>query len=188
MKRITLFLLVGLIMSIASCTEETPIEKEITKIDNERQNVYSQKVRFRFVLRWPDMFPNDNWTCPCPNCAIPNCPCPGGVCISIGFGRAADPISGPFATVPVAEIGYGDISADPSIGKIKLEFEQSTAVDIPSIDPDEKFIYISDAYDIPASLCADMDITSASLVPGTYVVDFSSNPYGDVELDAVIVD
>lgn len=133
----------------------------------------------KFKLRWSGLdLDGDGYSCGEPN---GGCICPLGICFIIGI----VPTGYPMPDGSTTEIGTADLTIVDD-DHVKFEFDQHTGVYDANIHPTDDFIYLESNYTVPYP--SEYDVTSLVLEAGTYFVDYSSSTYGEVIVDADVIE
>lgn len=114
--------------------------------------------------------------CDCPNCACSGCPCPLGICACIVIEDAGT--SGSSGDIGIAWASFN------SDNKLVLEFEQQTAITDLSVMPND-FVPVSGNVTFSNDLCQYWELNSITVPSGNYSIDYSTNQYGKIVVDAI---
>lgn len=129
------------------------------------------EFRRKFVVRH-----SGNGKCVCDGCKCPGCPCPLGVCTC--FWETFEPATPHLTVEEIGEdIGSLYIFKHDSL-KVKLIFEQVTALDDGTVPIGEGDLYLS--YEESIQLGFEDKI---ALRGGVYTANFETNIYGEILVD-----
>lgn len=168
MKKL-LIIFAACILGMVACNDKVELKNERTNFGNVsapsigwHNNNNSLKTVIRHI-----------GDCVCPNCVCAGCPCAGGICICNGISfNDGGPLNSD-------EGLFNLIYIDSEIAV--LRFSQTTAINDPSIMPDD-FVPIAggDYLEFDSQICQDYGVNSIKIPAGNCVVDYSNSIFGQI--------